>query len=342
MKNLMLNKIKNISNSRLMAFFLITGLVIGYFISFYLNNQNFNCYSNYYHYLNPRLACQDKPVIRKVAYLSLQNSVGTYLNEESSKGNLSDASVYFRDLENGPIFGINSNKLFISASLIKLPTVMTVLRLADQDDSLLQRKILYSQEIPSGNQDFAPAKKLVVGQSYTIDDLVARTLEYSDNAANELLVNELYKINPKEDLIFDTFRDLGLVVPGDVTKGDLSTQSYSSLFRLLYNASFLSKENSEKILTLLGRASFKEGLEAGVPQGIKVAGKFGERELDFVSNGKSTGHENELHDCGVIYYPNNPYLLCVMTKGQDFNVLAKIIAHVSEMVYAEVDSRKIE
>lgn len=339
----MFKKIKEIPNVGLIATILIFGLLLGYFFGIYLSNKKFSCNSSYYNYLNPRLACQDKPVISKVAYLSLQNAIGTYLNEESSSGNIKDASVYFRDLENGPVFGINSTKLFISSSLIKLPTIMTVLRVADQNPEFLKSKILYAKEISSDNQDFAPEKKLEVGQSYTVEDLVERTLKYSDNASHELLINELSRISPSEDLIYNTFRDLGLVVPGDVSKGDLSTQAYSSLFRLLYNASFLSKENSEKILNLLDEATFKDGLEAGVPQGIKVSSKFGERELEFVSkDGKPAGHSNELHDCGIIYYTDNPYMLCVMTKGDNFNSLARIISHVSKMVYDEVDSRKIK
>ena len=45
---------------------------------------------------------------------------------------------------------------------------------------------------------------------------------------------------------------------------------------------------------------------------------------------------NELHDCGIIYYPNHPYFLCVMTKGADFPVLAGVIREVSQTAWEEV------
>jgi hypothetical protein len=50
---------------------------------------------------------------------------------------------------------------------------------------------------------------------------------------------------------------------------------------------------------------------------------------------------NQLHDCGIIYYPGNPYLLCVMTRGTDWSALEKTIQTISAMTYKEVDSRKL-
>ncbi len=334
----MLNKI---TAYKFQIIFLVIGLVIGLASSNYKGGFGLEC--SFYEYLNPHLACRDKPIISKAAYLNFEKDLYKYIESEKQTGKVMDVGVYFRDLENGPTFGLNSSELFISSSLIKLPTVMTIFRLAEQDPKILQNKILYKEEIPSDNQDFAPSKKLEVGHSYTVEELINRSLEYSDNAANELLVYELFRLSPGENLIYNTFRDLGLSVPGDVTKGDLSTKSYSSLLRLLYNASFLSKENSEKILEALDRATFKQGLEVGVPHGIRVASKFGERELEYVSaDGKPINQINELHDCGIVYFPNNPYLLCVMTKGDDFNNLSKVIGNISKMVYEEIDSRRLE
>jgi hypothetical protein len=66
---------------------------------------------------------------------------------------------------------------------------------------------------------------------------------------------------------------------------------------------------------------------------IPVAHKFGER-TGFA------GGVKQLHDCGIVYYPKNPYLLCIMTRGTDFTKLESTIAAVSKMVYQEFDSRK--
>lgn len=74
----------------------------------------------------------------------------------------------------------------------------------------------------------------------------------------------------------------------------------------------------------MSQTEFKEGLNRGLPAEITVAHKFGERDL---------GQQKELHDCGIVYYPNQPYLLCVMTKGADFDDLSETIGEISKLVY---------
>jgi beta-lactamase class A len=69
---------------------------------------------------------------------------------------------------------------------------------------------------------------------------------------------------------------------------------------------------------------------AGVPAGISVANKFGEREL--------ADGTRQLHDCGIVYHPERPYVLCVMTKGASFEQLSRTVADVSQLVYREIDT----
>ena len=33
-----------------------------------------------------------------------------------------------------------------------------------------------------------------------------------------------------------------------------------------------------------------------------------------------------MHDCGIVYIPNSPYLLCIMTKGNSNDKLLKVIS----------------
>ena len=39
----------------------------------------------------------------------------------------------------------------------------------------------------------------------------------------------------------------------------------------------------------------------------------------------------------MVYYPEKPYFLCVMTKGSDFAVLEKIISDISRIAYEHME-----
>jgi beta-lactamase class A len=78
--------------------------------------------------------------------------------------------------------------------------------------------------------------------------------------------------------------------------------------------------------------AYKNGLTAGMPENIKVAHKYGYRAF----NAADQRAEQELHDCGIIYYPNHPYFLCVMTKGNNYDNLQAVIQNVSRLAYEEM------
>jgi beta-lactamase class A len=85
---------------------------------------------------------------------------------------------------------------------------------------------------------------------------------------------------------------------------------------------------------LLSQTRFADGLVGGVPTGIPVAHKFGERTFQ---QGGVVQHK-ELHDCGLVYHPKGPFGLCVMTRGIDFADLAQTIRKITRMVYDEVSN----
>jgi hypothetical protein len=104
-------------------------------------------------------------------------------------------------------------------------------------------------------------------------------------------------------------------------------KDYGMFFRVLFNASYLSKDSSEKALKLLSESTFTKGLVAGIPSGVSISHKFGERVM---------GDTRQLHDCGIVYLPKQPYLLCIMTRGKDFDQLAGVISEISKKVYDDV------
>jgi len=292
---------------------------------------NKKCHEAYL-FVNPDVVCGSPDVIKKTGYSALQSSLETYIEGEN-RSVTSEVSVYYRDLIHGPAWGINDLADFAPASLLKVPIAMVFLGAAETQPEVLQKKVVYEGSTKVTEQRTPPRVSAVPGREYSIEELLKLMLIYSDNASYEAL--DSFTSNEPRRLLLrhQVFQELGLIDPRDETEEVLTVRSYASLFRIIYNASYLSEADSEKLLSWLAESDYVNGLRAGVPPEISLAHKFGERDL---SNGMK-----QLHDCGIVYYPRNPYLLCVMTKGKDFADLEQVIKRISTLVYDEVRARTL-
>lgn len=287
-----------------------------------------------YQYVNTDLICESTATIDKTGYLSTQNDIGAYIEKERTLGHVAEVSVYFRDMRDGPVFGINETADFAPASLMKLPLVFALFHIEEEQPGFLQQKTRYiseSEGIPPIVQVERPSVPLTHGTEYTLEELMKIMLIYSDNDAYYTLAQYANTLPTMSSQVLATFQELGMIDPRSPEDEVVSVRGYAALYRLLYTASYLNATDSEKVLAWLSQSVYDKGLEAGLPASVGVAHKFGERGYDDT---------RQLHDCGIIYYPGNPYTLCIMTKGKDFTALAPIIAEISRLVYEEVDSRR--
>lgn len=285
-----------------------------------------------YSFINTSIPCGSAPVISKAEYHAVRAELVDFIESERQAGRLTEAAIYFRDLHNGPIFGINEFTEFAPASLLKLPLAVVYMDSADDNPDLLTGKMEYSGTTTLTDQNFMPSLSAEAGKTYTVKELLKLMTTNSDNASYEILETYLAESPERAQIRLRVFQELGLIDPQNRTADSITVRGYASLLRILYNHSYLSVGSSEQILAWLADADFDDGLVAGVPSGTKVAHKFGER-------GHSDGTK-QLQDCGIIYYPENPYLLCVMVRGQEWQPLMETIQHVSRTVYEEVDSRR--
>ncbi len=280
--------------------------------------------------VNPLLGCTD--VSQSISDQALNNTkklVQQFVTTEQTNGDITTAAIYFRDLNNGPWFGLNESQKFFPASLLKVPLAISFYSKADSDPTLLSRKITYTPNpsVTSQVQPYSTGKNIESGKSYTIKELIQFMLEESSNEAADVLSHVA-----GQGQIDSTYQDLGLESPTFGEDYRIDIHHYASFFRILYNATYLDPTQSQAVLSMLAKASFMDGLIAGVPSTVTVAHKFGSRQVD------SLGVIVQLHDCGIIYVPGKPYQLCVMTQGNDFPTLAKVVQHISSLVYSSVTS----
>lgn len=275
-------------------------------------------------FTNPLIDCGGE----FVELTPFKDKITAYLDRRRVTGATLDASVYFRHLNNGVWFGINPNTLFSPASLLKVPMLIAFLKQAERRPGMMQEPVVYNgtgRNVPAFG---AADEQLIAGNSYTMFELMQKMIAESSNTATALIFDRIDK-----DVFTGVYRDFGITLTADKVTEDesfMTIRQYSTFFRVLYNASYLSAPSSELALTLLAESKYHEGLRAGLPQGIAVANKFGSRE--FVGL-------NQLHDCGIVYHPDEPYILCVMTRGTDSKALAETIATVSGITFAAVSAQ---
>jgi beta-lactamase class A len=288
-----------------------------------------------YRFIDPLLACDVSSKKQATEFIPLKIAIQSVIDGKVNAGKAGIVSVYF-DTRDGNWLDINPGEKFSPASLLKVPTAIAYFEEAESNPALLQQKLFYDGSSDLNSLEyFKSAETIKPNQSYTVEDLLSRMLGYSDNNASDLLIR-----NMNIPILNEVYGDLGVVLPknnGTEISDYITVKQYANFFRILYNASYLNREMSEKALSFLALANFSQGLKAGIPAGVVIAQKFGER--DFTDDtGKSV--QKELHDCGIIYYPGHPYLLCVMTKGTDFDGLAGTISDISSTVYKYIDQHK--
>lgn len=318
----------------LLVVVIISGF-IGYLSSYFVNNPQANSFKEIrsqgnYKFINPLLECEPISFGNQDKFTSqLKSKLENYINNQINKYQITIASIYYRDLNNGPWIGINEKELFSPSSLIKVPIMMSYYKLAESNPDILKTEIETGKTDNLDNQYIKPEVTIVPNQKYTIEELIRRMIVYSDNLAYELLNNNL---TPQQQI--DVFNNLGVDITkaySDPNGNIISVKSYATFFRILFNSSFLSKDMSEKALDLLSQSTYSKGLVAGLPSQTKVSHKFGERH--YIDTGT-----RQLHDCGIVYTPN-PYLLCIMTRGQNFDNLTSTIKDISSIVYNTLQSQ---
>ncbi len=280
-----------------------------------------------YTLVHPLLAYHTPEATLLGDYIPLNNSFQTIIDAVVKSGDATRAAVYFRDLDAGRWIGINQNDTYYPASLLKVPTLIAYYKQMEQDPSLFLKTIDYNPSVLPKEPFVAPSE-LVAGHSYSVQDLINKMVVDSDNGATFSLLANL-----NSEFLNQVYVALGIQNPGDDSQNyQISARTFGLFFRVLYNATYLSPESSEQAMKLLSQATFADGLVAGVPEGTVVAHKYGEHVLS--QNNVATGVE--LSDCGIIYYPSHPYLLCVMTSAKDVKTADTIISNMSRAAYAAV------
>lgn len=148
----------------------------------------------------------------------------------------------------------------------------------------------------------------------TMGQLAGISLSHSDNDAWQALQKEI-----GEARINSLMLDWGMT---DTSLEDnISTaEDIGLFFSKLYQGRILSEEYKNRMLEDLTNTIYEEQIPAGVPKGIRVAHKVGYLN-DVVS------------DAAIVYFPDNPYVLVIMSQETNPNLAKEEFPKIVNELY---------
>lgn len=272
-----------------------------------------------YPYLSPVIvADHDRHFI--INFKPLRDKLQATMNAQKNK-----TYVYFLYLNNASWIGLNEKDYFTAASTIKVPLAMSILKFAEKGRvKMTDSYTLTDLDLDPG---FGDLYKVGPDGSFTLDEFVQIMLEHSDNTSMRALFTVMNMIDIKTPLD-DVYAAMGWERSnkGDnLTYIDINLKTLANMFVSLYNGTYINIDNSNKLLEYLAHSDFKDQIPAGVPDSVSVAHKIGVNEPN-----------NTYSDCGIVYVPSRPYILCVGSVGVPKKVADSFISKISRTVYEYV------
>ncbi len=250
--------------------------------------------------------------------LSIKQKIINYLHKKDVEKTFSSASIYINNLNTSNHVEYNPDELYKPEGLMKLPVLIIYLKKAKENTDYLKSKILFKEKTKVASEN----------RSYTIEDLLNKMILDTDSDAYRILASQI-----EEKDYVKLFVDLFIPVNANKTKDDnlnpysFNINSISRFLRVLYNTTYLGRNMSQYAMKLLIKNQAAHGFRKGVESQVKILSCFGKHQ---------SNSECQVHEFGIVYLKNNPYLLGVMTKGKSVDSLIEIMAEISKIVYEDL------
>ncbi|WP_125152483.1 serine hydrolase [Clostridium rectalis] len=239
-----------------------------------------------------------------------------------------DISVVFKNLKNNYCININENKVFPSASTIKLVIMATFLKKVRDGLVKLEDNIVLLNSHKCGGDGIL--KELNEGHIFTYKEIITFMIIISDNTATNILIDFLgmdeinsmaESLNLKHTRIKRKMMDSEAVKQG--MDNFTTAKDLASFLTLLYNKEIINENYSYIMLEILKRQQVKGRLDLYLPEDLCIAHKTG--DLDRLE-----------HDVGIVYTKNINYIICVLTSNIDNKNGREFIGRISKQIYDNV------
>ena len=250
-----------------------------------------------------------------------------------------EVAVAFRMLDGGGEILIEPDKPFHAASTMKIPVMIELFRQAAVGQLSLDDRLTIRNEFRSIIDGSTYALSIdddsdrevyaAVGRTMTLGQLCELMITVSSNFATNLLIDRLgvEKIRATvARLGADGMQVLRGVEDDKAFQKGLNNSTTARALLILLEAlsrgRAVDPASDGKMIEILKRQKFNDGIPAGVPGGTAVAHK--------------TGNITRInHDAAIVYAPR-PYVLVVLVRGiEDEKKGTALIAQISKALYQQ-------
>lgn len=245
--------------------------------------------------------------------------------EELTQPYGSSVSVCVIDASNGNYCQVNSDKAFVSASMIKLAVLCEYMHAVDNGQlDPADRVSLKNMKVVGGTGLIQTERHA----SYTYDELCRYMIMYSDNTATNALINKL-----GQDSVNERVQTLGckntslnrqLMALNTNTENWISARDAATILYKIKNGTASSNTICAKALEYLSKQTDNEGMAEGISSGAFA---------------HKTGSLRSMRHDGGIVLGKHPYVivaLCDIGAG-NANRLMKEIAQKADAYFSQLD-----
>ncbi len=233
--------------------------------------------------------------------------------------------VSVRMLDGSGRFDFSGDESVQSASMIKLLVLAEYLDEVDSGELSPTDTYTLTREDAVGGSGSMQEDR--VGTVYTLDEVARRMIYQSDNTATNVLIDlmGLGAIADKADelgLSGTVLRHKLMLPANDGTNNMMSANDAASILVRIANGELASAESCERAEVFLLEQEDDEGLTWGL--------------LGGAAFGHKTGTVDGIRHDGGIVYAEHPFVICVFTRGLDYDEANMLMAQIGFAVYGEL------
>ncbi len=234
--------------------------------------------------------------------------------------------IYIKDLNSDKMWEYNPDRLFPSASLIKVPIMVAICEKIKRGEISLDTQIKLTRNDRAGGS--GSLKWARDGTSLSVMRIIYKMITESDNTATKMLIDYagigyFQQAFSNLGLVYTKIYPEGLsLTSSQVTRENYTTaREMATLMERIYKGEMVDRNLSEFMLDVLKHNKSRSRLRKGLPIGWEIGHKTGLLR-------------KSCHDVGVVFSPRGDYIIAVLTSNvPDYSSAKGFISRVAKTTY---------